>query len=93
MNMSIEWEDNLPPSRRGKSRDPVIAQFAQALREQPGRWARYPNNDQRSKKYLQSLASHITSHSGAIPVELKHGFEGAFREGVLFVRALPEGEQ
>lgn len=82
--LKVEFVDELP----GKSPTPsaAIAEFADVLREQPGRWAKYPWSDELADKTRKSRANDINGGHPTAPVALRTGFEGAVREGVMYVR-------
>lgn len=84
--MDFEFVDDLPYTS-GCKPDPLIVEFAAALRANPGRWAKYPKD--MTAKSMRSLASSITNSNKSCPPALREGFEGACRSGVLYVRALP----
>ena len=77
MNKQVQWED--PPSRRW-GRKAQYAWFYDALKANPGRWARYPGNVQGT-----SIASYRSRFSD---------FEWVVRtvdgESRVFVRYCPE---
>ncbi|MGH8967598.1 MAG: hypothetical protein ACRDXB_20045 [Actinomycetes bacterium] len=84
--IDIEFVDELPGGRVGPNRDPVAKDFAAALKDRPGAWAKWPTTLTRSSAY--SYATRI--HKGAIkPLAL--GFEAAVRKGQLYVRFVGDG--
>jgi hypothetical protein len=81
----FEFVDELPSiAKRTDWRKSRIEQFAEALRRNPGKWAKYPMKV--SVATARSRAAQI-NHCGYSAFE--HGsYEGAVRAGVLYVRAV-----
>lgn len=78
----FEFVDDLPPT--GRERSALIAEFADALRANPSRWAKYPLA--LSKISAQVYATHINNGNGRGPKDLISGFEAKATRGALFVR-------
>ena len=83
--MTIEFFDDLPV-RNGRAMEGIQSEFAQALRDQPGRWAKYPEQDGRSPGSLSAAAYRISKGSHLAPKNFRSGFEAVVRRGVLYVR-------
>lgn len=82
--LKVEFVDELP----GRSPTPsaAIAEFAEVLREQPGRWAKYPWSDELAETTRKSRANDINWGHPTAPVALRTGFEATSRNGTLYVR-------
>lgn len=59
--MDVEFRDHVPESTRGgRGRPPRYQEFADALRQQPGRWGRLvPSNPNPTAAAKRMLAHHI----------------------------------
>lgn len=77
--------------------DPLVVEFADALKARPGEWAIYPRQDEATPPiyrlkpgYRRTLASRInkqrTCRVNGCPVPFRGGFEASARGGVLKVR-------
>lgn len=84
----FEFVDELPGEGRGGARNgsgpksPLLQEFAAALREQPGRWAKWPTSI--SPKTARSIRSSLASGAfGSLPAT---EFEAASRKGVAYAR-------
>jgi hypothetical protein len=76
--MDIEFLDELPPSLSGRKRDPVLVEFADALRANPGKWAPYP-------KPIKNGGNHaVQINMGRYPT-LGIGFRAVCRQGTCYV--------
>ena len=79
----FEFVDDLPPTRREKSA--LVAEFADALRANPSRWAKYPLAI--SEGATRSYAAFINTGNSRGPKDLISGeFEAKTTRGTLFVR-------
>lgn len=82
--MSIEFVDELPPQRPSPwQRRREIREFADVLRANPGRWAKYPT-------VLAATSVSTRAHQirkGALEAFPHGGFDATVREGVLYVQA------
>jgi hypothetical protein len=84
---AFEFMDELPMKRSNKSPDPLIVEFAKALKAHLKQWAKFPKA--LSKSSAQSYASAINHAIPPAPVALRDGsFEATCRAGVLYVRAI-----
>lgn len=83
--MSFEFVDELP-SRRGPGvTDPILVEFAEALRANPGRWAKYPVELSRGSR--AAVSSTITRNAGTCPKPFRGGgFQSRIVTGVVYVR-------
>lgn len=73
MTTQFEFVDDVQQGRRGPVTPPILYAFADALRANPGRWAKYPNQEGLAKRSIYSIASRIRTH-------------GTVANGVLLVR-------
>ena len=79
----FEFVDDLPPT--WKERSALVAEFADALRANPSRWAKFPLA--LSESTTRSYATHINARNGSGPKDLISGeFEAKSTGGTLFVR-------
>lgn len=77
--MNLEFVD-FPPDRRS---NPIYQEVADALRENPGKWAKWPEEvDQRQALRLVSAIN-----AGRV-VPMKKGFRASTRGGTLLVAYL-----
>ncbi|RBO82109.1 hypothetical protein [Nocardia puris] len=76
--MTAEFVDELPPTS-GRRR---LAEFATELREQPGRWARWPNPIYETSAI--SIASKV--RRGQYRAFPGGEFEAEHRDGVVYAR-------
>lgn len=91
--MTIEFVETLPPRAAGGEQyipDPVLADFAQALRDNPGRWAKYPAADLNATQ-ASSMGTRISMQrrpgTPRVFMPDRAGtFEGTVRSGQLYVR-------
>ncbi|MCG7592437.1 hypothetical protein [Mycobacterium sp. PSTR-4-N] len=84
--LDVEFVDELPGRSPTPSAD--IAAFADALRAQPGRWARYPWSDDIAERTRKSRAYDINRGQATAPAALRRGFQAAYRNGTLWVRCI-----
>lgn len=83
--MSFEFVDELPPRRGRNATDPILVEFAEALRANPGRWAKYPVQPSRVSR--ASVSSAITRNTGTCPKPFRGGgFQSRIVTGVVYVR-------
>ncbi|WP_280474805.1 hypothetical protein [Nocardia asiatica] len=83
----FEFVDELPP-RLYRNRDDVMDQFAAALRERVGVWAKWP------QEAFALNASYSTSiRKGLLKPFRGGGFEAVIRNGVLYARYTGEGQR
>lgn len=88
----FEFIDELPtpvrtPHKPGiRGCEPLIMEFADALRENPKQWAKYPKalSLYTAKSYVSAIKSK-PSRLGPKPLQ-GGAFEAAIRKGVLYVR-------
>lgn len=86
-NMEIEWAD--PPSPRA---DPFYDEFAQALRDHPGRWAKWPKVYKNASS-VAAIRKNIADGDRRAPVPFRtDGWEAVVRQGVLYVRYVGDKE-
>ncbi|BBY36512.1 hypothetical protein MMAN_06460 [Mycobacterium mantenii] len=79
---NIEFLDDLPPDARTLgTRNPLLAAFADRLRDHPQKWARWPVDD---KKKIYGIASSANRGRGCFGPQ--GAFEAATRSGRLYVR-------
>jgi hypothetical protein len=87
----FEFVDDIPEERSGGSNggrrpDPLVVEFAQALRATPRQWAKWPKSNS-AYNSLRTMASAITRDVHPCPVALRGGcFEAKTRGGVMYVR-------
>jgi hypothetical protein len=80
----FKFVDDLPPATLNNRRsDPLVKEFAETLRGNPGRWSEYPHTFS-SNPGASSFAYRVNNGYG--PVPLRGGFEAVARQGVVFVR-------
>lgn len=83
----VEFVDELPPISthgRGRPISPHLLEFAAALREHPGAWAKYPSE-------LTISSARVTAHeikTGAAPAFREGTYEATTRGSALYVRAV-----
>lgn len=83
--MSFEFVDELPSRRGRNATDPILVEFAEALRAHSDRWAKYPVELSRASR--ASVSSAITRDSGTCPKPFRGGgFESRIVSGVVYVR-------
>lgn len=92
--MKFKFIDSLPGSERGKATRPnaVLAEFAEALKANPGMWAAYPRPLTQNSRYRMAYeinrgrgpASFVANSEGSA------GFEAANRGEHLYVRYVKE---
>lgn len=78
--------DELPP--RGQS-DALLAEFAIALRNRPGRWHLYPNQEFLTPDYRRKISCRISTQrivDNLPPQPLRGDFQSAVRGGLIYVR-------
>lgn len=79
----FEFVDDLPPT--WKERSALVAEFADALRANPSRWAKFPLA--LSESTARGYATHINARNSHGPKVLISGeFEAKATRGTLFVR-------
>ncbi|MFE3060659.1 hypothetical protein [Nocardia sp. NPDC059239] len=82
--MSFEFVDQLPPSKgnAGRRLDPLLFEFAQALRANPGQWAKWPRaiSERRSRQIHWEIKRGMRR---ALP---PGEFEACSRAGVAYAR-------
>lgn len=79
----FHFVDALPPRKRDG--DPVLREFVDALRAQPGRWAKYPL--ERTPATAAAIGSNIRSGDRRAPKAFHDGsFEAQISQKVLYVR-------
>jgi hypothetical protein len=87
VHSKFRFVDDLPPVPSDRRGDPLLVEFADALRYYPGRWAEYPYPSL-SNVGARSLARRINTGRGAEP--FRHGdrykFDACTRGGVVYVR-------
>jgi hypothetical protein len=89
--IQFEFVDDLPrrsggDNGGGRPPDPLVVEFAQALRATPGQWAKWPKSNS-AYNSLRTMASAITRDVHPCPVALRGGcFEAKTRGGVMYVR-------
>ena len=71
--------------------DPILLEFAEALRARPGEWAEWPVKIT-SYSYARAICSRITNGGKLAPVLFREGFEGCCVKGVPYVRYVGERE-
>lgn len=85
--VEFRFVDELPAVPSDRRGDPLLSEFADALRARPGEWAEYPY-ESRSNVGARSLAQRIKTGRGAEP--FRHGdrykFDACTRGGVVYVR-------
>jgi hypothetical protein len=81
-----------PAPETGKGVKLNLSGFAAALKSHPRQWAIYIPRETQSYNTLSAMCSYINKQHVKAPVELREGFQAAFREGVLYVRYIG-GEQ
>ena len=85
--MKFEFVDKLPEiGGTGQDRYRVLVEFAAALLENPGQWAKYPTDIAKSSVYVR--AGQI--NRGLISAFKGGKFEACVRQYVLYVRAEEE---
>lgn len=82
---TIQFVDELPGCP-GKTASEDIAQFAKVLRKRRNKWAIYPWSEDLAAVTRKNRASDINRGRPSAPAALRHGFEAAVRDGVLYVR-------
>ena len=85
--LNVEFVDFEQPDRHVKNRDPIIAEFAQVLRANPGRWAKWPKP--MAPTSASSMAARINhpERRDWTPQPLRPPeFEARTSRGVLYVR-------
>lgn len=85
---AFEFVDNLPNGNEkfGNKPDPLIVEFAEALRSRPNSWAKYPRPT-KSKGSIQALKWLINTGNDRAPKPFRGGgFEATARDGVMYVR-------
>lgn len=86
--MTFEFVEELPErevSARAKP-NPVLMEFAQALRDNPNQWAKYPRRNS-SRTSCAATARNINGKLPSCPIAFRDGgFEAANRGGVCYVR-------
>lgn len=83
----VEFVDELPPKRPARSRpSPVMEAFAAALKTQPRRWGKWP------QELMSATAGAYASviRSGELPAFRDGKFDATTRNGVFYVRYLGE---
>lgn len=75
-------DGDLPEGRR--ARDPLLTEFADALRANVGKWAEYPVA--RKVGTLGAISSNINRRDSRAPKVFHNGFEARLCGGVLYVR-------
>lgn len=82
----FKFVDELPSGHIGKPPDPLLQQFADALKTKPGIWAEWPKSSTPST--LTSLVTRINHYwKPGCPIAFKAGgFEARYRDGMLYVR-------
>lgn len=89
---NFEFVDNIPSRGKGGRRvDPVLIEFAEALRDNPGRWAKYPHTP--TSQAGASATAHLirAGHPSAAKPFRGGDFDAAVRQGVLYVRFIGGG--
>lgn len=81
--MNVEFVDELPGGNRGVRGKYV--EFFDALRDNAGKWAKFPDQDDKTSGYKNSTRTFISQGkvSGSAPAR---AFEAAVRQGTLYVR-------
>lgn len=82
---AVEFLDELPVTARkggGRKTDKVLVEFADLLKSNPGKWAKYPKD--LSKKSAGTAASTINNRKAASFRDGK--YEAATRDGVVYVK-------
>jgi hypothetical protein len=83
--MDIEWED--PPARK-RSGDEVYREFAQALRDNPGRWAKWPRT-YNNPSSNHALRRNILDGDRRAPNAFRGGkWDAVVRDKILYVKYL-----
>jgi hypothetical protein len=87
--MDIEWAD--PPSSSGRVGDRVYIEFAQALRDNPGRWAKWPRT-YANPTSVYAVRKNLLDGDRRAPSAFRGGkWEAVVRGKVLYVRFLGSG--
>lgn len=68
-----------------KRTNPVLWEFAEALRARSGQWAEYPLPIE-SDTYRNNIASRISNRNRLAPKPFRDGFEATSAGGRLYVR-------
>jgi hypothetical protein len=88
----FEFVEALPAETRGHQLDPVIFEFAEALRARPGEWAKYPIAT--SPSWRNTLVWSIRNTNSRTPTAFRSGgFDARQRGGVLYVRYVGEANK
>ena len=88
-DIEFEFMEELPGKLR-RSADPVLVRFAEALRANPGVWAKYPNSLTTASR--GNMAFLIKNGRDNAPVPFRNkGFEATNRGGTLYVRWVGDG--
>lgn len=82
--MSFEFVDELPSRRGPGATDPILVEFAEALRANPGRWAKYPVELAPTSR--STVSSSITTNANCPKPFRGGGFQSRIVTGVMYVR-------
>jgi len=82
MTLQVDFNSDERPT---KSTNLLLAEFADVLRANPGRWGKWPKH--LSPVSVSSVAARINHQTG--PIALRGPFEARTSRGVLYVRYQP----
>lgn len=83
--MSFEFVDELPLKGGNGTTHPILVEFAEAIRTNPGRWAKYPI--ELSPRTRASVSSTITRNVATCPKPFRGGgFQSRIVAGAMYVR-------
>lgn len=87
---AFEFLDEPPPRGGSRPTDPRVSALAEALRANPGKWARYPVPLSPGSSY--SIATAINRRRSNAPTALRDGgFQAVARKDDVYVCYMPEG--